>query len=145
MATAEPHRFNFPPCKTKSELICNLRAIGADCALGDWDDYGAKTVSEAVIFRAEALIRALPESIPAPDISVEPDGQVSFDWLPSSTLTFTLSVNEGNRLVYAWIDGANRGNATAVFERGDLPARLLSELRRITANVPAVQPDIELK
>lgn len=123
----------------KSQLISDLRAIAADCAQEDWDDYGAKAVSDTVIFRAEAFIRALPESISAPEISAEPDGQISFDWLPSRTRTFTLSVNAGNRLAYAWIDGANRGNAAEVFERGALPPRLLKELQHITTDAPALR------
>ena len=63
----------------KSQLISDLRAIAADCAQDDWDDYGAKAVSNTVLLCAEAFIRALPESISAPEISAEPDGQVSFD------------------------------------------------------------------
>ena len=113
------------------KALTDLREIAAECAEDDWDDYGAIAVNEAVVLRAEALIRALPESIPAPRISAEPDGQISFDWLPSRTRTFTLSVNSGNRLAYAWIDGANRGNAAEVFERGVLPSRLLNELQQI--------------
>jgi|FLOH01.1.fsa_nt_gi hypothetical protein len=123
----------------KSQLISDLREITAECAHQDWDGYGAQAVSDTVILRAEAFIRALPESIPAPEISAEPDGQISFDWLPSRTRTFTLSVNAGNRLAYAWIDGANRGNAAEAFERGTLPTRLLNELRYITADAPAVR------
>lgn len=123
----------------KSQLISDLRLIAAECAQEDWDDYGSQPVGEAVVLRAEALIRALPESIPAPEISAEPDGQISFDWLPSRTRTFTLSVNVSNRLAYAWIDGANRGNAAEVFERGALPSRLLNELRHITADAPALR------
>lgn len=120
----------------KSQLISDLREIAAECAEEDWDSYGAAAVSEAVVLRAEELIRALPESIPTPEISAEADGQISFDWLPSRTRTFTLSVNAGDRLAYAWIDGANRGNAAEVFERGSLPSRLLNELQHITADAP---------
>ncbi len=123
----------------KSQLISDLRAIAVDCAQADWDGYGAKPVSHTVLLRAEAFIRALPTSISAPEISAEPDGQISFDWLPSRTRTFTLSVNTGNRLAYAWIDGANRGNAAEVFERGSLPTRLLNELQHVTTDAPALR------
>ena len=115
-------------------MIGEMREIAAECANENWDDYGAKAISETVFLRAEAFIRALPDSIPEPEISAEPDGQVSFDWLPSRTRTFTLSVNSSNRLAYAWIDGANRGHAAEVFERGSLPRRLLNELENITSN-----------
>jgi len=123
----------------KSELISELRAIAADCAEEDWDGYGAAPVSAAAVLRAEALIRALPESIPSPEISAEPDGEISFDWLPSRTRTFSISVNAGNRLAYAWIDGSDRGNVAETFERGTLPSRLLNELRHITADASALR------
>lgn len=123
----------------KAQSISNLRRVAAECAEDNWDEYGAIAVSEAVVLRAEAFIRALPESVVAPEISAEPDGQISFDWLPSRTRTFTLSVNSGNRLAYAWIDGANRGNAAETFERGILPARLIHELRNIYSDVSALR------
>ncbi len=118
----------------KAQLISALRELAVECSEDDWDGYGANGVSEAVALRAEAFIRALPEDIPAPEISAEPDGQVSFDWLPSGTKTFTLSVNAGNRLAYAWIDGANRGHAAELFDGNALPARVLEELLRIAGD-----------
>ncbi len=121
----------------KSQLISDLREIAAECANDDWDGYGAEAINDAVVFRAEAVIRALPEALPNPEISAEPDGDISFDWTPSRTRTFTLSVNAGTRLAYAWIDGANRGNAAEAFERGTLPKRLVNELQQITSDVPA--------
>lgn len=123
----------------KARLISDLRELAAECAVEDWDGYGALAVSRAVLLRAEAFIRSLPGSIPVPELSAEADGQISFDWLPSPTRTFTISVNAGNRLAYAWIDGANRGNAAEVFDNGILPARLLRELQQITSNDLAVR------
>jgi hypothetical protein len=123
----------------KAQLISELRELAAECAAEDWDGYGALPIKRSVLLRAEAFIRALPDSIPAPEISAEADGQISFDWLPSRTRTFTLSVNAGNRLAYAWIDGANRGNAAEVFDSGCLPSRLLRELKQITADATTIR------
>lgn len=122
----------------KSRLISELREIAAECSMENWDDYGARAVSQTVVLRAEAFIRALPDSLPAPEISAEPDGQISFDWLPSRARTFTLSISPSNRLAYAWIDGADRGNAAEVFDRGYLPRRLLNELENITSDAAAL-------
>jgi hypothetical protein len=137
MATTEPHRLPFSSGKAHSQLISDLRAIAAECARDDWDNYGAKAVRDVALIRAEVLIRALPESIPTPEISADPDGQISFDWLPSRTQTLTLSVNAENRLAYDWINGANRGTVAEVFDRESLPTRLLNELQHIMANSSA--------
>ena len=123
----------------KSKLISELREIASECSDSNWDGYGAKGISEAVLIRAETFIRALPDSIPAPEISAEPDGQISFDWLPSRTRTFTLSVGSNTRLAYAWIDGANRGNAAVSYDGAALPERLLRELKYLTANDATVR------
>ena len=118
----------------KARLLSELQALARECAEDDWDGYGARAVSGAVVCRAEFFIRSLPEGIPLPEIAAEPDGQISLDWLPSRTRTFTLSVNEGNRLAYAWIDGTNRGHAVASFEGKAPPVRILEELQRIVSN-----------
>jgi len=118
----------------KAQLLSDLQGLATECAEDDWDGYGAEAVSESVLIRAEAFIRALPENIPTPELSAEPDGEISFDWLPSRTKTFSLSVNAGNRVAYAWIDGANRGHAAELFDGRMLPVRALEELQRVVVD-----------
>ena len=119
----------------KARLISELHEVAAECSEDNWDGYGATAVSEAVFLRAEALIRALPteEDFPVPEFAAEPDGAISFDWLPARTKTFTLSVNSTDRLAYAWIDGIDRGHAAEQFTDGNFPKRALEELKRIHA------------
>jgi hypothetical protein len=117
----------------KAQLISQLNELCAECSEDDWDGYGAEAVSETVSLCAEAFIRALPDGMAMPEISAEPDGQIAFDWLPSKTKTFTLSVSSSDRLAYAWIDGSNRGHAVDLFEGDKLPPRVLGELQRILA------------
>jgi len=115
----------------KAQLISHLNELCAECSEDDWDGYGAEAVSDTVLLCAETFIRALPDGIAMPEISAEPDGQISFDWLPTKTKTFTLSVGSSDRLAYAWIDGSNRGHAVDLFEGDQLPPRVLGELQRI--------------
>lgn len=117
----------------KARLISEIHELVAECAENNWEGYGAHAVSEAVLLRAEVFIRALPdeEEFPSPEFSAEPDGAISFDWMPSRTKTFTLSVNSTDRIAYAWIDGVDRGHAAEQFTGGKLPTRVLEELKRI--------------
>jgi len=112
-------------------VISNVRSFADQCSEDDWDGYRAEAVSDTVLLCAEAFIRALPDGLAMPEISAEPDGQISFDWLPTKTKTFTLSVGSSDRLAYAWIDGSNRGHAVDLFEGDQLPPRVLGELQRI--------------
>ena len=90
-------------------LLTKLNRLSVECSEDDWDGYGAESVKATALLRAEAFVRALPDNIPLPEVSVEPDGAVAFDWMPLPSKTFTLSVSGSNRLAYAWIDGTDRG------------------------------------
>lgn len=131
MSTDDPQHSRL---STNSQLVKTLNVIGAECAEADWDGYGAKAVSGDVILRAKAIVHPLPGSIPAPEISAEPDGQISFDWLPSRTRTFSLSIGAGERLAYAWIDGASRGKGTETLTAETLPPRILDLLESFSIN-----------
>lgn len=113
-------------------MLSELHSVAIECSQDNWDDFGAFALSKITIANAESLIRVLPETITAPEISAEPDGEISFDWLLSRIRTCSLSINVKNRLIYAWIDGSNRGKATEVFDHGTLPERLLNELQRMS-------------
>lgn len=123
----------------KARLLESLRELVEDCFEDDWDGYGASAVSAASVANAESFIRALPDRIKMPDLSIDPDGDISFDWIPDRTKTLTLSVNGSNRLAYAWIDGIDRGHAAAKFVNGTIPARVLAEIESITNNVATLR------
>ena len=121
----------------KEEIINKIRAFGIECSEADWDGYDAEPVSPDALERAEAFIRSLPESISMPEVSVEPDGDISFDWLPTTTKTFSVSVGTSDRFSYAWFDGTDRGHGVARSSNGEVPARILQEIHRITSHEPA--------
>ncbi|MFP4166828.1 MAG: hypothetical protein ACLFUF_06645, partial [Opitutales bacterium] len=56
-----------------NKLLEKLHQLAEECAEDDWDGYGAEVVSAAVLARAEACVRALPDDLPLPEISAEPD------------------------------------------------------------------------
>lgn len=123
----------------KARLLQSLYEFAKECSDDNWDDYDASAVSEATVANAEKFIRALPDSLEMPELSVDPDGSISFDWIPDSTRTFTLSVSGSNRLAYAWIDGLDRGHATARFENGAIPDRVLTEIKTIANNASTLR------
>lgn len=43
----------------------------------------------------------LPRSLPVPEVSADPDGEISFDWIGSSGKMFSVSVNKDGRIAYA--------------------------------------------
>lgn len=123
----------------KSEALAKLRSIAAECSCSDWDAYGAEAVLLGALQKAEMFLRSLPEGFPLPEFSVEPDGAISFDWLPTRTRSFSLSIGDSDRIAYAWLDGTDRGHAVARFSSGEVPERILQELSRIVPHASTVR------
>lgn len=118
----------------KCSALDALREIAIECRSDDWDSYGATAVSETALMMTERLIRTLPDDVALPEISPEPDGELSLDWTPSDTRTFSLSIGNGRRFSYAWIDGTDRGHGVASIVGNNLPTRLLRDVRDFAAN-----------
>jgi hypothetical protein len=118
----------------KAEALTSLKALAMECSESDWDGYGSLPVNLASLERAEFFLRSLPDDLPLPELSVEPDGDISFDWLPTRTRSFSVSVGDSDRIAYAWVDGTDRGHAVARTGSGEVPHRILNELSRICAH-----------
>jgi hypothetical protein len=76
-----------------------------------------RTVSDAssipvdldTIRAATQFAYSLPRFGPLPEVSADPDGEISFDWLGQSGGMFSVSVNKQNRLAYAgWFGEKSR-------------------------------------
>lgn len=50
---------------------------------------------------AFAFASFLPRSSPRPEVTFDPDGEISFDWFGPSNKLFSVSVNKSGRLAYA--------------------------------------------
>lgn len=73
------------------------------------DDSGGKTPDRATIMAAIEFAYCLPRFVPIPEVSVDPDGEISFDWLSLSGELFSVSVNKQNQLAYAgWFGEKSR-------------------------------------
>jgi hypothetical protein len=123
----------------KAALISTLAALGEECREPNWDGYGAEPANLRALRRAEDLIASLPDDVPLPECAIEPDGCVSLDWMPAPYRTLTVSVGGSDRLPYAWVDGTDRGHAVARLVDGQLPPRILAEIRRFTSHEPSVR------
>lgn len=112
----------------KSAIIDRIQEVAAE-GYGDED---LSPVSSSVVERAVSFIRALPSDIALPEVGVDPDGSIAFDWMVSRIRVFSLSVGTTNRLAFAWIDGTNLGHAVARFDGDTVPAHVLAGIREIT-------------
>ena len=119
---------------SKEDALNRLYELAAECAEADWDGYGAEAVSQSAVERSTHFIRQLPEGLPLPEISVEPDGEIALDWSLTPTQTFSVSIGNADRMACAWVNRTEHGHAVAYSNNGEIPSRILQEIQRITNN-----------
>jgi hypothetical protein len=124
-------------------VVASLRSLADSHAQAGWDGGEAAPVSRAAIDLAMDFVRALPDDCEMPEVGVDPDGAVSLDWLLSRHRMLSISfTGSSNRLAYAWLDGTDRGNAVARFDRQVVPKRLMDAIVATTetADSAAIRP-----
>ncbi len=117
--------------------LADLERVAQECSAPDWDGEGALPVDRAAVGRAERFIRALPASVPVPEIAAEPDGSVSLDWRGSQYRMFSISVGRYDRLSIAWLKGTDSGHAVARFDGWSIPDSILDSLRTVLRSAHA--------
>lgn len=117
----------------KSKLLSALQELARECGDDDWDGYGARAVSPASLAQAQIFIRALPDRLPLPELSAEPDGAIALDWMPDKQKTLSVSVSARPRLTWASVDGTERNRGAVPFT-GVMPSRIVSEIERISGH-----------
>lgn len=76
--------------------------------LADESD-GGKRADPETVRAALWFAHCLPRFAPLPEVSVDPDGEISFDWLTPNGDMFSVSINKQNRLAYAgWFGEKSR-------------------------------------
>ena len=119
---------------SKEDTLNRLYELAAECAEADWDGYGAEAVSKSAVERSAHFIRRLPEGLPLPEISVEPDGEIALDWSPTPMQTFSVSIGTADQMACAWVNGTEHGHVVVSSNNGEIPSRILQEIQRITNN-----------
>jgi hypothetical protein len=109
--------------------IADLDDAFAEASIKGWDGYGALPASAEAREHGRAFLRALPEDIPPPQISFDPDGHVSCEWWTASRWAFVVSIGTNGEMWYAGLFGNARARG---LERltSSLPVPMLLLLRR---------------
>ena len=63
-------------------LKSKIRALTAEYAADDWDGYGAKALDPKSRSAALRFVGRLPQSAFSPDVCVDTDGEIYFEWKP---------------------------------------------------------------
>lgn len=114
------------------EALEALEQVFEECSEDNWDGYGASAVEVDTYLESRRFLQSLPTTIPIPEITVEPDGEIAFEWYVAPRKILSVSVGSHNILTYAGLFGLSKTHGTEYF--GDeLPATILSNLQRLFA------------
>lgn len=118
----------------KAAALAALQATALDAACDDWDGAGAVGIKPLAVHRATRFVRALPVWLPLPVFAADPDGSLALDWIESPHRMLSLSIDDSDRLAYAWLDGTDKGRGVLRFDGHAVPSRLLDDIRRIVVD-----------
>ena len=90
----------------QSEAQSELRMVLEGLVLDD-EQEAVKFDTEQNVMR---MVRALPNDLPLPEMGIDPDGEISLDWMCSRTRMFSISVSGSDRLACAWVNGSDHGH-----------------------------------
>ncbi len=110
-------------------------------ALGPgWDGYGARPVDPFSYIHALSFVSALPTTVPLPEVAVDPDGEIEFEWYRWPRWLLTVSVGRTGSLSYAGLFGRNKVHGVEQFSEG-LPDAIVQNLRRLLGGrAPLAEP-----
>ena len=119
--------------KAKQDALESLDATFCEGCQPGWDGYDAPAASYESYLRAKRFIQALPANFPAPEIALDPDGEVSLEWFLAPGRVFTVSIGANNELTYAGkFSPTRKTHGTEPFT-GQVPRVVLDNLRRLLA------------
>ncbi len=106
LAEAQKASQGFSQKWFKEKLAQELFDAVEDCFENNWDGYNALAVSPIVYRNASIFADFLTPDLPFPEIGVDPDGEISFDWRGGPYRVFGVSIGK-NRISYAGLFGYN--------------------------------------
>jgi hypothetical protein len=112
------------------DALSTLYEIANQASVPNWDSYGAAKVNSLAILQAFRLLRILPSTLRNPELSVDPDGEISFEWYLEPRRVFSMSIGPHGELSYAGLFGRSDAHGTEYF--GDeLPKPIVDNLNRL--------------
>jgi hypothetical protein len=114
----------------RERVLDELDSLCVEASRKGWDGYGAEPMSVDAYDFAKTFIKALPTTAPLPELSADPDGEVSLDWSFGNRQALTVSVGPTGRCTFAWILGQRSNRGTDWIE-DEIPAAIAFALRQL--------------
>jgi len=109
-----------------------LAVAYASAQFDDWDDAGSRGVEASTYSYAEQFLRLLSSNVSFPEIAVDTEGEIFFEWGQGHRQVFSVSVGRDGTLTYAGLFGHNKIHGTE-YLREALPSVISDCLERLFA------------
>lgn len=104
-----------------------------EAAVDNWDGMGALAAEITTYAHASRFLDCLSSSVPIPDISVDRDGEICFEWDSGPRQILTVCVGRDGTLTYAGLFGYNKSYGVEHFGEA-LPATISANVERATTS-----------
>src|SRR6266446_1721199 len=92
-----------------------LMRVYCESSQPNWDGYEGLPVGEETFVNAKEFLDVFPANLPMPEISADPDGEVSFEWYAAPRKVFSISIGSGNVLIFAGLFGRSKVQGSEIF------------------------------
>lgn len=107
-----------------------LEDIFLECASENWDGYGASPIHNDTYTNALRFLHNLPYNLPSPDVSPEPDGDISFEWYCNPSHVVSISVGPKGYLYFAALIGLKKRYGSEPFG-GEIPQEIFDVIHQV--------------
>lgn len=112
-------------------MFNELEELSINASFPNWDNLGSAPLDADTYQIAKRFILALPSSLPAPELTVDRDGEVNFDWFGSGGQIFSASLRKDGRIAFAGqISIRNRLSGLEEFN-DSVPKRIVENIKTI--------------
>lgn len=127
---ASTNRLTYLKLKRESVLLKALIDAVEMALEGGWDGYESEMVLPQAILSSARFIEVLPFDVPLPEVSVEPDGEIAFDWQGAVDRIFSVSLGENQKMSYSGVFGDEDLYGSAFFVES-LPRNVLRAIQKV--------------
>lgn len=115
---------------SKWKAIEALRDAFAETQDAGWDGYASERVQPGAILYAMNFLQQLPSNLPPPEIAVDVDGEIAFEWDFGPRRIISVRIGRDGTLTYAGLLGHAAFHGIEIPYDG-IPEAILSGIRRI--------------
>jgi hypothetical protein len=118
----------------------DLDQVQTEAAQDGWDGYQGRALQPLAYLYAKLFLTTLPTTAPIPEVSADPDGEVSLDWRFGERKVLTVSIGPTGRCSFAWMIGQSTFRGTDWIE-DEIPASIVFALSQLVgATIGAQRP-----